>query len=63
MSSEVGKGVAEAAAKPPVKKSAEGEILWRSEQLFGNQRRLVIHHDGADYRLQITGNGKLLLTK
>ena len=34
----------------------------RSEALFGATRELVISHNGRDYRLRITQNGKLILT-
>jgi hemin uptake protein HemP len=34
-----------------------------SADLFGDAKELVIRHFDADYRLRITGNGKLLLTK
>lgn len=32
-------------------------------QLFAGGRELVIRHDGADYRLRITRQNKLILTK
>ncbi|MGM0634158.1 MAG: hemin uptake protein HemP [Pseudomonadota bacterium] len=34
-----------------------------SRALFGNQRTLVIDHDGERYTLRITSNRKLILTK
>lgn len=34
-----------------------------SAELLGSTRELVILHRGAEYRLRITGNDKLLLTK
>ena len=34
----------------------------RSETLLGKSRELVITHNGRDYRLRITQNGKLILT-
>lgn len=34
----------------------------RSETLLGKARELVITHNGRDYRLRITQNGKLILT-
>ncbi len=34
-----------------------------SADLFGDAKELVIRHFDVDYRLRITGNGKLLLTK
>jgi hemin uptake protein HemP len=33
-----------------------------SEALLGTQRELVIVHNGRDYRLRLTQNGKLILT-
>ena len=33
-----------------------------SEQLFENQREVVIVHKGRDYRLRLTHSGKLILT-
>lgn len=33
-----------------------------SEQLLGAQRALVITHNGRDYQLRLTQNGKLILT-
>jgi len=35
----------------------------RSAELFGNQRELLIQHAGTYYRLRITSNDKLILTK
>ncbi len=34
-----------------------------SRSLFGNQRTLVIDHEGERYTLRITSNRKLILTK
>ena len=34
-----------------------------SSQLLGQTGQLIIDHAGQDYRLRITSNGKLLLTK
>lgn len=34
-----------------------------SAELFGNQREIIILHAGEEYRLRITSNGKLILTK
>ena len=34
----------------------------RSDMLLGKARELVITHNGRDYRLRITQNGKLILT-
>jgi hemin uptake protein HemP len=34
-----------------------------TRDLFGAARELMIHHEGALYRLRITRNQKLILTK
>ena len=31
--------------------------------LLGTEREAILEHDGQDYRLRITANGKLILTK
>lgn len=36
---------------------------WRLEDLLGGARETVIEHEGQDYKLRITSNGKLILTK
>ena len=33
-----------------------------SETLLGTRRELVITHNGREYRLRVTQNGKLILT-
>ena len=32
-------------------------------ELMGSGREAVLVHDGAEYRLRLTSNGKLILTK
>ena len=32
-------------------------------ELLAGEREAVLEHDGQDYRLRITANGKLILTK
>lgn len=44
-----------AAAKPPTRRTS-------SRALLGEAGELVIEHEGRDYRLRITQNGKLILT-
>jgi len=34
-----------------------------STELFGKQQELLIEHNNEEYRLRITSNGKLILTK
>jgi hemin uptake protein HemP len=46
--------VGAAVARPP---------STRSELLFGAQREITIEHAGSLYRLRITQNTKLILTK
>lgn len=40
-----------------------GRKPHRSEDLFGTSNELAILHDGEEYRLRITRNNKLILTK
>jgi len=37
--------------------------IIRSESLLGGEREVLILHAGEVYRLRLTKNGKLLLTK
>lgn len=37
--------------------------IIRARSLFGRHRELFIEHAGAQYRLRITQNNKLILTK
>lgn len=32
-------------------------------ELLGGEREAILEHSGQDYRLRITANGKLILTK
>ncbi|HEX6611639.1 MAG TPA: hemin uptake protein HemP [Hyphomicrobiaceae bacterium] len=32
-------------------------------ELLAGDREVILEHDGQDYRLRITANGKLILTK
>jgi len=32
-------------------------------ELLAGEREAILEHDGQDYRLRITANGKLILTK
>ncbi|HSD52762.1 MAG TPA: hemin uptake protein HemP [Burkholderiales bacterium] len=43
-------------------KAAEPLPRVSSRQLLGAQGELVIEHQGREYRLRITQNGKLILT-
>jgi len=44
------------ASIPPVKRIAIRDLL-------GGGREAVLLHDGSEYRLRLTSNGKLILTK
>jgi hemin uptake protein HemP len=54
-SSEAGSRPADAAQEPPLRIAAEA--------LFKGRRELIILHNADEYRLRITSNGKLILTK
>ena len=47
---------AKAPPASPVRRIAISELL-------GEGREAVLLHDGAEYRLRLTSNGKLILTK
>jgi hemin uptake protein HemP len=47
--------------KAEARTSLSGERVV-SQQLFGERRELIIEHNGRDYRLRLTQNGKLILT-
>jgi hemin uptake protein HemP len=48
----------------PVQKDAKPVEVGRvtSAALLGQRRELVIVHNGREYRLRLTQNGKLILT-
>ena len=46
-----------------VPKSPPDRKVLRSEELFGTAREIKIRHNGQEYRLQVTRNGKLILIK
>jgi hemin uptake protein HemP len=47
-------------ATPP--SAPSGTKRTTSEALLGPERELVIVHNGREYRLRLTQNGKLILT-
>jgi len=49
-------------AKPPKDPRSKDPQRVTSEALLGPQRELVIIHNGREYRLRQTQNGKLILT-
>lgn len=38
-------------------------LLWPIETLVGTEREALIRHDGQIYRLRITAQNRLILTK
>jgi hemin uptake protein HemP len=47
----------------PSSASEQGPRRFLSEHLIGPAREVLIRHAGCDYRLRITRQGKLILTK
>jgi len=43
--------------------SGSNRRRYDSRQLFLSQNEIIIDHQGEEYRLRITINGKLILTK
>ena len=37
--------------------------VWESQDLFGPDRQILIHHESEIYVLRITRNGKLIMNK
>lgn len=49
---------------PPQSSSAgQGARRLRVAELLAGEREVILEHGGQDYRLRITANGKLILTK
>ncbi len=60
--------MAPSASTTPLKLQAttvkpQAERRLDSSTLFAGGQRLLIEHQGAEYRLQLTRQGKLILTK
>ena len=47
----------------PARDGASELGVLTTEQLFGKRQEIAIVHDGEAYRLRITRNNKLILTK
>jgi len=58
-------GLPESAADSGLAGNGERHQLQRisSAALLQGERRIIIEHEGSDYLLQLTGKGKLILTK
>ena len=52
----------EAADKGPKFEQGDQKVL-ESETLFQGRNEIIIRHQGADYRMKITRQGKLILNK
>ncbi|HEU0158540.1 MAG TPA: hemin uptake protein HemP [Hyphomicrobiaceae bacterium] len=51
--------------RPPGAAAPAGDRRRRLKvsELLQGEREVILEHDGHDYRLRITANGKLILTK
>lgn len=47
----------------PVSKAGDKALCLRSADLFAKGRQIIIEHNGEEYRLRLTRNEKLILTK
>ena len=47
----------------PGQASGTGPRRLKVGELLAGDREVILEHDGQDYRLRITANGKLILTK
>jgi len=54
---------APALPRTPIPPDARGVPLVETERLFGASQEIRIQHRGEEYRLRITRNQKLILTK
>ena len=50
-------------AETPISKGDTGSPRYQSQALFGGRREILIEHGGHAYRLRITRQDKLILTK
>jgi hemin uptake protein HemP len=53
------KGAGDAHAIP----SRSGLRRIATKDLFGADREIILDHEGAEYHLRVTSNGRLILTK
>ena len=50
-------------SSPPVDRTPARPRRLKLSELLQGEREVILEHDGQDYRLRITANGKLILTK
>ncbi len=48
---------------PPAPVSRPDPLRLQSRELFGSRNEILIEHQGETYRLRLTRNDKLILTK
>jgi hemin uptake protein HemP len=53
------KGASDADSVP----SHSGLRRIATKDLFGADREIILEHEGAEYHLRVTSNGRLILTK
>lgn len=63
MNAEKGEPLAGSQDRKPAPRGQREPPVIRSEDLFQACRELVIVHDGQEYRLRLTRQNKLILTK
>jgi hemin uptake protein HemP len=62
MSDRVPRSPSAAPSREPAVPAVAPPRRVRSDQLLGGGNELVIEHQGREYRLRVTQNGKLILT-
>jgi hemin uptake protein HemP len=50
-------------SRSPLSSAHAAERRMSSEQLLADRRQIIIEHAGQEYRLSVTRNDKLILTK
>ena len=50
-------------SSPPVDRPPARPRRLKVSELLQGEREVILEHDGQDYRLRITANGKLILSK
>lgn len=58
-------GPTESQSSEPVEfhHESRGRSRYRASELFGEATEIIIEMDSVEYRMRITSNGKLILTK
>lgn len=49
--------------RAPTNSPVEGPLVWKALVLLGPRREAIIEYEGQEYRLRLTSNNKLILTK